>query len=143
MYVVMAMNPDMECQIFGSNTGKPFNTERGAEIRSNQIAKSYPHLTTLVLPISKLPPHSQPVELPRARQGRRMNEALCKKCGETFNPHDECCREEGCDTPCWVSLVDDGEGHCSDHCLTLVHGEKADGTACGGRGEMTGAWIAS
>jgi hypothetical protein len=66
--------------------------------------------------------------LPQSRQHRRTGyvvdlvvderrpvgiEARCTVCGETFNPSDE----------------DDTE-----------HAERADGTPCGGRGEITGQW---
>lgn len=42
-----------------------------------------------------------------------MLEAVCGKCGETFNPHDE----------------DDTE-----------HIARYDGTECGGQGEIVGEW---
>lgn len=40
-------------------------------------------------------------------------EAVCGKCRETFNPNDE----------------DD-----------TIHGEREDGTECGGQGTITGHW---
>jgi hypothetical protein len=41
-------------------------------------------------------------------------EAVCRTCGETFNPHDE----------------DD-----------LVHLQRNDGEPCGGQGDLMGYWI--
>lgn len=49
----------------------------------------------------------------RRSQKAKILEAVCGKCGETFNPNDE----------------DD-----------TIHGETQDGAECGGQGTITGHW---
>lgn len=60
-YVILAMNSDMQAQIFGTGTGQPFQSEGSAERKMQKMEKNYPHLRLLVMPISDLPPLPNPL----------------------------------------------------------------------------------
>lgn len=55
MYVIVARNSASEQQVFGTTTGKPFNSVTSAAAYARRMRQIYGHLEIIVFPISELP----------------------------------------------------------------------------------------
>lgn len=60
-YVVLALDGNNQAQIFGTKTGQPFKREDYATSMARRLGEQYPHLETLAMPISELPPMPNPL----------------------------------------------------------------------------------